>query len=97
MAEKCPYCGSTNVSTTGLGYVEKTAKGAASVLFAGVGKIGRALKHGGSGNATGIGGALVDQLCSGVANATTKHIPTSRKCNCCGRTFHSTPDKGWYD
>lgn len=101
MAEKCPYCGSTNVSSTGLGYAEKTAEFASTVLVAGLGKIGRALRNSNNpGHPVGwigkIGGAAVDQICSSAASSITKNVPTQRKCNRCGRTFHSSPDKEWY-
>lgn len=101
MAEKCPKCGSTNVSSTALGYAEKIAEGAVVMPIGLLGKIGsKAAGNANSGNilanvALKVGGSLLDGVCSSIASGISKNVSTERKCKCCGHVFHSEPDKGW--
>lgn len=100
MAEVCPFCGSKDLATSGIGWVEKAIEAPVTGVVAGAGKIGHALKTGSASGPTGIwgklGGMLLDGICFNIADAIVKNIPTGRTCKKCGRSFHSTPDKGWY-
>lgn len=100
MAERCPYCGSKDISTSVIGFAEKSVEGIATGTVALMGKIGYGLKTGNFQGPQGflgkIAGTIVDGICTEAADSLTKNIPTGRKCNRCGKYFHATPDKGWW-
>ena len=74
---KCPYCGSSNVEHSALGYVETTATfigGLAAGIGTGV-------------LSTLLTGAKVGM--KGAAKGVANNIPTEFTCKRCGRSFHS--------
>lgn len=46
---------------------------------------------------TFVAGAALDAVGKSTANFLSENIPTDRICKKCGKTFHATPNKGWYE
>lgn len=101
---KCPKCGSTNITTTAWGWVEKSTEAVITSPLALGGKFGQALKkpspavNNGLVNFAGkMVGTLLDGIGTSIANGITKNVQTERKCKNCGHCFHAAPRKGWYE
>lgn len=75
---KCPYCGSTNVDHSALGYVESTATFIGGLVAgSGVGLLTSMLTGG-----KGVG-------MRGAAKGVSNNVPTEFTCKRCGKSFHS--------